>query len=64
MTKTIPDVKQIFEDLDSYRDFCRYEGKVFDEAELYNDGSRNWEDYKRYRHYINTKNSPKRQKRN
>ena len=28
-------VKQIFNDLDEYRDFCRIYGRVFNEAQLY-----------------------------
>lgn len=30
-----PIVLQIFEDLEAYRDWCRYEGKPFNEADLY-----------------------------
>ena len=32
-------VKQIFDDLDNYRNFCRDYGYRFDEAELYNQRS-------------------------
>lgn len=34
-----PAVKQIFKDLDQYRDFCRQFGRVFDEAHLYKEKS-------------------------
>lgn len=38
--KTRPDVVKIFDDLDEYRDFCRFKGKRFDESDLYN--MRSW----------------------
>jgi hypothetical protein len=31
-----PDVVKIFDDLDQFRDFCRFEGFNFNEADLYN----------------------------
>jgi hypothetical protein len=40
-----PDVKRIFDDLDMYREFCVSQGRKFDEAELYNDRSRNYQDF-------------------
>ncbi len=30
-----PIVLQIFEDLEAYKDWCRFEGKPFNEADLY-----------------------------
>ena len=41
-------VNEIFDELDVYRDFCRYEGKYFDEAALYNSRDRNWRAYEKY----------------
>jgi len=41
-------VTQIFDELDAYRDFCRYEGKYYDEAALFNRGDRNWRAYEKY----------------
>ena len=38
-TKSNSRVNQIFEDLDKYRGFCRDYGFRFDEAELYNQRS-------------------------
>ena len=35
-TNTSAQVKQIFEDLDNYRNFCRDHGYRFNEADLYN----------------------------
>lgn len=46
--KDVPNVNQIFEDLDDFRDFCRFEGKVYDERFLYNNSSEVWREYKRY----------------
>lgn len=43
-----PVVDKIFDDLDEYRDFCRYEGKYYDEAALYNRSDRNWRAYEKY----------------
>jgi hypothetical protein len=43
-----PRVEQIFNDLDKYRDFCRYEGKVFNESALYNKRDGNWQLYEKY----------------
>ena len=40
-----PLVRKIFDDLDRFRDYCRYEGKVFKEASLYKKGDRVWESY-------------------
>ena len=35
MTIANPAVNKVFNDLDQYRDYCRFEGKVFDERALY-----------------------------
>ena len=40
-----PLVRKIFDDLDRFRDYCRYEGKVFKESSLYKKGERVWESY-------------------
>jgi hypothetical protein len=40
-----PDVKRIFDDLTLYKKFCVAQGRKFDEAELYNDRSRNYQDF-------------------
>lgn len=50
-----PDVKQIFKDLEEYRDWCRFEGKYFNEADLYNTRSKLWGQYQRYLHYKRNK---------
>lgn len=30
-----PEVEKIFEDLEKYKDFCRFNGQIFDERDLY-----------------------------
>ena len=51
--KTNPVVAEIFDDLDSYREFCVDQGWVFDEAHLYNNKVTAWKQYQRY-----TENKP------
>ena len=51
MSNNFPPVGQIFADLDAYRDWCRFEGKPFNEKDLYNERSNLWSQYKRYQHY-------------
>lgn len=55
MSITNPTVSKIFDDLDTYRNFCRYEGKVFDEAALYNKRDVNWQAYQKYQSYLYAK---------
>ena len=40
-----PEIVKIFDDLDSFRDFCRYEGFIFNEKFLYKKDSREWRAY-------------------
>jgi len=55
MTSTFPPVNQIFEDLEKFRDFCRYEGKPYDEADLYNGRATVWQAYQKYQGYLRAK---------
>ncbi len=48
MTTNFPPINEIFDDLDKFRDYCRFEGKVFDERDLYNEKSRVWRSYQKY----------------
>lgn len=48
-------VNKIFDDLDAYRDYCRFEGKVFDEKALYNKKDLNWQAYEKYQNYLRAK---------
>ena len=36
---------KVFNDLDKFRDYCRFEGKVFNEADLYKKDSPIWQSY-------------------
>ncbi len=40
-----PDIVKIFDDLDAFRDFCRFEMCEFNEANLYNRQSDIWNRY-------------------
>lgn len=51
MAITNPKVNQIFTDLEKYQNFCRFGGKVFNEAALYNRKDINWQAYERYANY-------------
>lgn len=55
MSYNFPPVEQIFDDLDEYRNWCRYEGKRYDESDLYNNRSQWWHQYLRYQHYKKNK---------
>jgi len=50
-----PVVNKIFSDLDEYRDYCRFEGKVFDEKALYKRDDRNWQAYEKYKNWLRAK---------
>jgi hypothetical protein len=39
---------KVFDDLDKFRDYCRFEGKVFDEADMYRNSSDVWQQYQRF----------------
>jgi len=55
MANNFPPVQKIFDDLDKFRDYCRFEGKVFNEADLYKDGAYVWEAYKKWQGWIRAK---------
>ena len=46
---------KVFNDLDEYRDYCRFEGKVFNEKALYNKEDPNWQAYQKYQGWIRAK---------
>jgi len=46
---------KVFNDLDKYRDYCRFEGKVFDEKALYNKEDPNWEAYQKWQGWLRAK---------
>ena len=47
--------QKVFNDLDAYRDYCRFEGKVFDEKALYKKDDPNWVAYQKYQGWIRAK---------
>jgi hypothetical protein len=55
MAHNFPPIDKIFNDLDKFRDYCRFEGKVFNEADLYKDGAPVWEQYKKYLGWLRAK---------
>ena len=55
MANNFPPVKKIFDDLDKFRDFCRFEGKPFDEKDLYNEKSWVWGAYKKHQGWLRAK---------
>jgi hypothetical protein len=55
MTIANPTVSKVFDDLDAYRDYCRFEGKVFNEKALYNKVDANWIAYQKYQGWIRAK---------
>lgn len=54
MAQQFPPVRQIFNDLEKFRNWCRFEFKPFNEADLYNDKSPIWRQYRKFKR--NTKN--------
>ena len=40
-----PEIVKIFDDLEAFRDFCRYEGFKFNEKFLYRRDSKEWRAY-------------------
>jgi hypothetical protein len=51
--------QKVFNDLDEYRDYCRFEGKVFNEKALYNRDDKNWQSYLKYQNYLRAKSRAK-----
>ena len=46
---------KVFNDLDKYRDYCRFEGKVFDEKDLYKKESPYWQAYQKWQGWMRAK---------
>jgi len=55
MATNFPPVEKIFDDLEKFRDYCRFEGKVFDEKALYNKDDITWQSYQKYQNYLRAK---------
>ena len=59
MAYNFPPVNKIFDDLDKFRDYCRFEGKVFNEQDLYKEGTHSWEAYKKWQGFELSANNKK-----
>ena len=46
---------RVFNDLDKFRDYCRFEGKVFNEKDLYKDDAPVWIAYNKYQGWLRAK---------
>jgi len=46
---------KVFNDLDKFRDYCRFEGKVFNEKALYNKEDLNWQAYQKWQGWMRAK---------
>ncbi len=55
MTISNHTVNKVFNDLDQFRDYCRFEGKVFNEADLYKKEAPVWIAYQKYQSWIRAK---------
>jgi hypothetical protein len=57
MAYNFPPVNKIFDDLDKFRDFCRFEnrGYPFNEKDLYNDKSPIWQAYQKHQNWVRAK---------
>jgi hypothetical protein len=54
-------IRKVFDDLDDFRDFCRFEnrGYPFDEAALYNNEHPIWQAYVKHKNWLRAKNRVK-----
>jgi hypothetical protein len=46
---------KVFNDLDKFRDYCRFEGKVFNEKDLYKSDATVWVAYQKYQGWLRAK---------
>ena len=46
---------KVFNDLDKFRDYCRFEGKVYNEADLYKSDAPVWQAYLKHQNYLRAK---------
>jgi hypothetical protein len=46
---------KVFDDLEKFKDYCRFEAKPFDEKSLYKKGDNVWEGYLAFQRYKNKK---------
>ena len=50
-----PTISKAFDDLDKFRDYCRFEGKVFNAKDLYKQDSEVWQAYQRHQGWLRAK---------
>jgi|TARA_R110000851_G_scaffold23708_1_gene69154 hypothetical protein len=50
-----PLIRKVFDDLDKFRDFCRFEAKVFNEADMYNHEAPVWIAYNKHQGWLRAK---------
>ena len=55
MSNNFPPIGKVFDDLDKFRDYCRFEGKPFNEADLYNNESSVWQAYNKWQGWMRAK---------
>lgn len=53
-----PNIVKIFDDLEAYLDFCRFELREFNPAELYKKDSENWKAYMASKRRFKSGNKP------
>mgnify|MGYP001568925308 CR=1 FL=1 len=46
---------KVYNDLDKFRDYCRFEGKVFNEKDLYKSDAPVWIAYNKYQGWLRAK---------
>lgn len=63
MSANFPPIDQVFDDLEKFLNYCRFEGKVFDETYLYNEKSQVWMSYKKWDYWKQNKHKNKKNKR-
>jgi len=64
MSTNFPPVNQVFDDLEKFLNYCRFEGKVFDERFLYNEHATSWQSYKKWQYWMQNKNKRNNTRRN
>jgi hypothetical protein len=57
-----PEVDRIFNDLDDLLDYCRFELREFNPADLYNRSSKTWRDFEWYQRKFRNKRYEYRQR--
>jgi hypothetical protein len=59
MAITNPTVNKVFSDLEEFCNFCRFEGHVFNEADLYKSDARAWQAFTKHRNWLRAKSRVK-----